>query len=78
MKKARLAVSPEFTREAVLDFLARNPTRSSKRDIAKAFNLRGDDRIALKLLLHELEQDGALQRQGDRLVRHDALPPVAC
>jgi ribonuclease R len=77
VKKPRGPARLEFTREAVLDYLVRNPGRSSKRDIAKAFNLHGDDRIALKLLLHELEQDGALERQGKRLVRHDALPPVA-
>jgi ribonuclease R len=77
VKGRRSPARPEFTRDAVLEYLARNPGRSSKRDIAKAFQLHGDDRIALKLLLHELEQDGALERQGKRLVRHDALPPVA-
>jgi hypothetical protein len=27
-----------------------NPDRSTKRDVAKAFNLKGDDRVALKHL----------------------------
>ncbi len=63
-------------RETLLRFIAENPARSSKRDIAKAFSVRGDDRIALKEMLRELEDDGLLQRQRKRLVRPGALPPV--
>ena len=33
------------SREEVLQFIADNPDRSGKRDIAKAFSLKGDGRI---------------------------------
>ncbi len=77
MKKTRTGGdAPALTRQAVLEFLARNPSRSSKREIAKYFNLKNDDRIALRSLLNELEAEGALQRRGTELVRADALPPI--
>ena len=63
-------------RETLLRFIAEHPTRSSKRDIAKAFAVRGDDRVALKQLLRELEDEGLLERQRKRLVRPGSLPPV--
>jgi ribonuclease R len=68
--------TPEFSRDAVLEFLAQNPSRAAKRDIAKHFNLHGDQRIVLKALLRELEDDGALTRQGVHLVHTGALPTM--
>ena len=62
-------------RETLLRFIAEHPTRSSKRDIAKAFAVRGDDRVALKQLLRELEDEGLLERRRKRLVRPGSLPP---
>lgn len=77
MKKPRKGgETPAFTRQSVLEFLARNPSRSSKRELAKHFDLKNEDRIALKNLLNELEAEGALQRRGTELVRPDALPPI--
>ena len=64
------------TREAVLQFIADNPDRSGKRDIAKAFSLKGDDRIWLKDLLRDLQDDGSLQKDRKRLIRPGALPHV--
>lgn len=63
-------------RETLIRFIAEHPNRSSKRDIAKAFSVRGDDRIALKQLLRELEDEGLLERRRKRLVRPGSLPPV--
>ncbi|MFN3549423.1 MAG: ribonuclease R family protein, partial [Mesorhizobium sp.] len=64
------------TRDQVLTFVAENPDRASKRDIAKAFNLRGEDRIWLKDLLRDLQDDGLLEKRAKRLHRPDALPHV--
>ena len=63
-------------RETLLRFIAEHPTRSSKRDIAKAFSVRGHDRVALKNLLRELEDEGLLERRRKRLVRPGSLPPA--
>ncbi|WP_343040802.1 ribonuclease R [Nitratireductor arenosus] len=65
------------SREVVLRFVADNPERATKRDIAKAFKLKGQDRIWLKQLLREFEAEGLLAKQGKRLSRPGALPPVA-
>ncbi|MCY6380485.1 ribonuclease R [Hoeflea prorocentri] len=63
-------------RETVLRFIAEHPSRASKRDIAKAFSVRGHDRIELKALLKDLENEGLLERRRKTLVRPGALPPV--
>ena len=64
------------TRDQVLTFIAENPDRASKRDIAKAFNLRGEDRIWLKDLLRDLQDDGLLEKRAKRLHKPGALPHV--
>ncbi|MEX2520100.1 MAG: RNB domain-containing ribonuclease, partial [Paracoccaceae bacterium] len=62
----------------ILDFVRENPTKGSKRDIARAFNIKGQARIELKRLLRELHADGELKKDGRQRFRGDgALPPVA-
>jgi ribonuclease R len=63
-------------RQAILRFIADNPDRASKRDIAKAFGLKGDKRIGLKDILRDLEQDGLLAKHKKQLVKPGALPPI--
>ncbi len=63
-------------RETILRFIAEHPTRASKRDIAKAFSVRGHDRIVLKGILRDLEDEGLLTRRRKQLIRPGALPPV--
>ncbi len=66
------------TKDAVLEFIRESPAPVGKREIARAFQLSGDDRIALKLLLKELETEGALERgRGRRLGPPAVLPEVA-
>ncbi|MCK5931250.1 MAG: ribonuclease R [Fulvimarina manganoxydans] len=69
--------APELSREAVLRFVADNPGRATKRDIAKAFGVKGDDRVALKDILAELQSEGLLGGTRKRFVRPGGLPPVA-
>ena len=52
---------PDLTREEVLRFIAENPTRATKRDIAKAFGIKGDMRAALKDILNDLQAEGLLE-----------------
>lgn len=61
------------SRDAIIAFVRDNPDRATKRDIAKAFNLKGDDRVALKHLLRELEEAGTFEKRGKRLAEPDAL-----
>lgn len=63
-------------RETILKFVVENPDRATKRDIAKAFGLKGQARIDLKELLRSLEQDGLIERHRKTLTRPGALPAV--
>ena len=64
-------------RDVLLRFIADNPEQASKREIAKAFGLKGEARVELKALLKSFEEDGLLQKRRKSLVRPGALPPVA-
>jgi len=64
------------SREVLLEFIADNPDRASKREIAKAFGLKGDARVELKEVLRALENDGLVQKDRKSLKRPGALPPV--
>ncbi len=64
-------------KEEILEWIEQNPTLSTKRDIARAFGIKGADRIELKRILRELEAEGHLRRHGKRFQDPDKLPPVA-
>lgn len=49
------------TRDEILKFIADQPGEVTKRDIAKAFNIKGADRIPLKRLLREMSAEGLLE-----------------
>ena len=59
----------------IVQWLADNPTLTSKRDIARAFGIKGGElRIELKRMLKELEDEGALLRKQRQYRDPDALP----
>jgi ribonuclease R len=64
------------SRDVILRFIADHPQKASKREIAKAFGLKGDARVELKNLLRSLEEDGMVEKKRKSLVRPGALPPV--
>jgi ribonuclease R len=66
------------TKEQITDWLAAHPGASSKRDIAKAFGIKGAERIELKRLLKELEAEGGYERRRGAVAAPDTdkLPPV--
>jgi ribonuclease R len=55
---------------------AQAPARITKREIARAFGVAGEDRAALKLLLKDLEADGAVARGRKVLSRQGRLPAM--
>lgn len=61
----------------ILDWIAAHPGESSKRDIARAFGIRGGDRIDLKRVLKELEDEGHLEKRRRSYRDPDRLPPVS-
>lgn len=64
------------SKDDVLRFVADNPGRSGKREIAKAFNIKGASRIGLKRLLAEMAEDGSLVRRRKKLSRPGDVPSV--
>ncbi|HEU0072290.1 MAG TPA: ribonuclease R [Alphaproteobacteria bacterium] len=58
---------PALTKEALLDWLREHPGTTDKREIARAFNVKGDNRAILREMLKELEKEGRIGRaQGRR------------
>lgn len=64
------------TKQQIMDWVADHPDANSKRDIAKAFGIKGAARIELKRLLKELEADGQLERRRRQYLDPEKLPPV--
>jgi len=61
----------------ILEWISDNPTLTAKRDIAKAFGIKGAARIDLKRLLKELEDEGHLEKRKKTYRDPDRLPPVS-
>lgn len=79
--------TPLPSREDVLAFIAREraaaqeegralPDKIGKREIARAFGVKGADRIPLKRILKELEAEGAVEKRGRTLHKKGQLPSV--
>lgn len=67
---------PALDREGVLRFIAENPSRATKRDLAKAFAVKGDERVVLKNILAELQSEGVIEGGRKRYSKPGALPAV--
>ena len=65
------------SKEEILGWITENPSQTSKRDIAKAFGIKGSDRIDLKRILKELEAEGHLERRRKTYRDPESLPPVS-
>lgn len=65
------------TKQEILEWISAHPTLTSKRDIAKAFGIKGSDRIDLKRILKELEAEGHLEKRRKTYRDPDRLPPVS-
>jgi ribonuclease R len=65
------------SKEAILDYVRSAGTKAGKREIARAFSLKGDDRAALKGLLAEMADEGLLLGNRKGFKERGHLPPVA-
>ncbi len=54
------------TRQQVLDFIATSDQPAGKREIARAFGLRGPDKMALKTLLKDMADEGLIDSAPGR------------
>jgi len=65
------------SKDEILQWISDNPTLTSKRDIAKAFGVKGAARIDLKRILKELEDEGHLEKRKKTYRDPEKLPPVS-
>ncbi len=64
------------SREDILKFIADNPGKAGKREIARHFGIVGAARIPLKRMLKDLAESGHIEKRRKRMLRPGDLPPV--
>ena len=64
------------SKQELLDWIKENPTKTNKREIARAFNIKGAARLDLKRMLKELTAEGHLQKNRKAFRGPADLPPV--
>ncbi|WP_322867849.1 ribonuclease R [Aquicoccus sp. G2-2] len=62
------------SKEEILQWISDHPTETSKRDISRAFGIKGAARIDLKRILKELEEEGHLTKRKKTYRDPDKLP----
>lgn len=65
------------TKGEILDFIKGAQEKVGKREIARAFGIKGSARIELKRLLAELSREGAITGLRKEVRARGALPPVS-
>jgi len=73
-KRKKPAALP--SKQELLDYVRESPGRIGRREIARAFGVKGADRTVLRSMLKELEAAGEIERRGRRVARPDALPEI--
>jgi len=76
IKASRRASRGLPTPEEITAFIAENPDLAGKREIARAFGIKGAAKIDLKAMLKEMANDGRIERRGRRLKTPGQLPNV--
>lgn len=66
------------SRADIIAFIKDSAGEATRRDIARAFGVKGEARAELRSLLKEMDADGEINlKSGKRVERADAMPPVA-
>jgi ribonuclease R len=63
-------------RDEILEFIKTSPTKVGKREIGRAFGVRGPDRMEFNRLLSSMAEDGMLSGDRKSLRKKGSLPPV--
>ena len=64
------------SREQVIEFIQSSDKPAGKREIAKAFGLKGEERIALKRLLKDMADEGLIDGKRTAFHRMGGVPKV--
>ena len=62
------------SRDAIVAFIRAHPGKIGTREIAREFGLKNADRAALKRILRELADDGAIEKRGKEVSEPASLP----
>jgi ribonuclease R len=65
------------SKDEILEYVRSAGTKAGKREIARAFSLKGGDRAALKSLLAEMAEEGLIAGNRKGFKERGHLPPVA-
>ncbi|WP_298725448.1 ribonuclease R [uncultured Ferrovibrio sp.] len=77
MARKKAATQRLPSKQDILAFIAENPGKVGKREIARAFNVGPSGRVALKALLRELKAEGDInQSHGKKMTPKGQLPEV--
>lgn len=68
--------APIPSRQQILDWLNDNPDQTAKRDIARAFGVKGQAKIELKRILREMEAEGLIEKRRRQFRDPSTLPSV--
>ena len=61
----------------ILNWVRDHPEKASKRDIARAFGIKGAAKTDLKFLLRDMAAQGLLDKRRRKFTDPDGMPPVA-
>ncbi|MEM7664480.1 MAG: ribonuclease R [Pseudomonadota bacterium] len=64
------------SREQIIEFIQSSDTPAGKREIAKAFGLKGQEKIALKRLLKDMAEEGLIDGKKSAYHRMGGVPKV--
>jgi len=75
LKRTNHPVFP--TKQEIIDYFKTANGKAARRDIARHFGVKGDERAKLRALLKELQEENALEKEGKkRFTAPGILPPV--
>ena len=75
-KRSRRPSSGLPSKQDILKFVQGSTSHVGKREIARAFQIKGSDRIGLKNLLREMADEGLIKGRSKRLQKTGTLPSV--
>ncbi|EKS38828.1 ribonuclease R [Afipia clevelandensis] len=76
MKKKSDATTAFPDRESIVAFVRAHPGETGTREVARHFGLKNESRAALRRILRELADEGAIAKQGRKVREVKSLPPT--
>jgi len=75
-RSSSTTIRPLPEKSEILEFLKTSPQKTGKREIGRAFGIRGAQRVPFKQLLREMADEGLIEGRRKKITRPGHLPPV--